>query len=120
LSCAAKKLRSKIQRSKNRGTNEEGACYSHSFRRPAVALAIMTAGPALAFPARPRAATHSTARSILRTGSIVTGVRGSGGRGVVLTGTYLESGGSAAFLWLGPLSHAGGAAVSVLRPRSAA
>ena len=82
----------------------------------AVALAIMTAGPALAFPARPRAATHSTARSILRTGSIVTGVRGSGGRGVVLTGTYLESGGLAAFLWRGPLFHAGGAAVSVLRP----
>jgi hypothetical protein len=81
----------------------------------AAALATMTAGPALAGPAQPRSG-HSTIRSILRTGAIVTGVRGSGGRGVVLTGTYLSGGGSAAFLWRGPLSRAGGAAVSVLRP----
>ena len=50
----------------------------------------------------------------------MTGVRGSGGRGVVLTGTYVAGGTSAAFLWRGPLSRAAGAAVSVLRPRSAA
>ena len=85
----------------------------------AAALAIMTAGPALASPvspAQPQAAHPSTIRSILRTGALVTGVRGSGGRGVVLTGTYVAGGNSAAFLWRGPLSGAGGAAVSVLRP----
>jgi len=81
----------------------------------AAALATVTAGPALAGPARPRAG-HGTIRSILRTGTIVTGVRGSGGRGVVLTGTDLSGGTSAPFLWRGPLSRAGGAAVSVLRP----
>ena len=85
----------------------------------AAALAIMTAAPALAgpaSPARPGAGGHGSIRSILRTGTIVTGVRGSGGRGVVLTGTYLTGSSSAAFLWRGPLSRAGGAAVSVLRP----
>ncbi len=80
------------------------------------ALAIMTAAPALAGPAQPATGSHRNIRSILRTGSIVTGVRGSGGRDVVLTGTYLAGGASSAFLWRGPLSRAGGAAVSVLRP----
>lgn len=63
----------------------------------AVAVAIMTAAPALAgpvSPAQPRAAHPRIVRSILRTGTIVTGVRGSGGRGVVLTGTYVGSPGT--------------------------
>jgi hypothetical protein len=84
----------------------------------AAALTITTAAPALAAPAgpgQPRAGQHSV-RAILRAGSIVTGVRGSGGRGVVLTGTYVSGSASAAFLWRGPLSRAAGAAVSVLRP----
>ncbi len=80
------------------------------------ALAIMSAAPALAGPARPATGSQHNIRSILRTGSIVTGVRGSGGRDVVLTGTYLAGGASSAFLWRGRLSRAGGAAVSVLRP----
>jgi hypothetical protein len=85
----------------------------------AVALAVLTAGPALAGPAQPRAA-HGTIRSILRPGAIVTGVRGSGGRGVVLTGTYLSGGASAAFLWRGPLSRAGARPCRCSGPRSAA
>jgi hypothetical protein len=81
----------------------------------ATAAAIITAAPALAGPARPQA-NHHAVRTILRSGTAVTGVRGSGGRGVVLTGTYVANGSSAAFLWRGPLSRAGGAPVSVLRP----
>lgn len=84
----------------------------------AAALAVMTAVPALASPAGragPRAGQHAV-RSILQTGAAVTGVRGSGGNGVVLTGTYVSGGTSAGFLWRGPLSRAGGASVSVLRP----
>lgn len=81
----------------------------------AAALVIMAGGPALAGPAQPGSGHHAV-RSILQTGTAVTGVRGSGGRGVVLTGTYFSGGTSAAFLWRGPLSRAGGAAVSVLRP----
>ena len=81
----------------------------------AATLAVMTAAPALAGSAQPRAGHHAV-RTILQTGTAVTGVRGSGGRGVVLTGTYIANGSSAAFLWHGPLSRAGGATVSVLRP----
>ena len=47
----------------------------------------------------------------------MTGVRGSGGRGVVLTGTHLSGGASAAFLWRGPLSRAGGAATRTFTAR---
>jgi hypothetical protein len=81
----------------------------------AAARMIMAGAPALAGPAQPGSGHHAV-RSILQTGTAVTGVRGSGGRGVVLTGTYFSGGTSAAFLWRGPLSRAGGAAVSVLRP----
>jgi hypothetical protein len=84
----------------------------------AAAIVMMTAVPALAGqagPGQPRAGQHAV-RSILQNGAAVTGVRGSGGRGVVLTGTYEANGSSSGFLWRGPLSRAGGAAVSVLRP----
>jgi hypothetical protein len=81
----------------------------------AAAAAITTAAPALAGSAQPQASRH-TVRTILQTGTAVTGVRGSGGDGVVLTGTYFSGGTSAGFLWRGPLSRAGGAAVSVPRP----
>lgn len=89
----------------------------------AAALVVMTATPALAGPAGPAqprmghpASARHAVRSILQTGTAVTGVRGSGGRGVVLTGNYVANGSSAAFLWRGPLSRAGGASVTVLRP----
>jgi hypothetical protein len=81
----------------------------------AAVLAMTAAGPALAVPAHGQAGRGSV-RSILQAGTVVTGVRDSGGRSVVLTGLYDAGGGSAAFLWRGPLSRAAGAAVSVLRP----
>lgn len=75
----------------------------------AAAIVMMTAVPALADqagPGQPRAGQHAV-RSILQNGAAVTGVRGSGGRGVVLTGTYEANGSSAEFLWRDPLSRAG-------------
>ena len=54
----------------------------------AAALVMMAAAPALASPARaahPRGGSHPTITSILRSGDTVTGVRGAGGDGVVLT-----------------------------------
>lgn len=82
------------------------------------ALAVVTAVPALAGPAQPGAGhrTIRTIRPILQPGAIVTGVRGSGGRGVLLTGLSASGGTTSPFLWRGPLSRAAGAAVSVLRP----
>ena len=85
----------------------------------AAALVAVAAGPALAAPAGPSGAPAGRTgviRQILRTGTIVTGVRGSGGGDVVLTGSYLSGGVTGAFLWRGPLSRASGAAGSVLRP----
>jgi len=56
--------------------------------------------------------------SILRTGDIVTGVRGTTNGEVVLTGSAATGNGTqtAPFLYRGVLSSAAGAAVSVLRP----
>ena len=85
----------------------------------AAVLVMMTAAPALASPGR---AGHSQGRhtritATLRSGDTTTGVRGSGGSGVVLTGSTTSSSGSqVAFLFRGRLARAAGAAVSVLRP----
>ncbi len=86
----------------------------------AAVLVMMTAAPALAGPGRAghsRSAGHTRIAATLRSGDTTTGVRGSGGRGVVLTGsTTTSSGSQVAFLFRGRLARAAGAAVSVLRP----
>jgi len=85
----------------------------------AVALVMMAAAPALASPGRaghPRSGGHTRITSILKSGNTTTGVRGSGGDGVVLTGLAPGSSGAAAFLFRGRLARAAGAAVSVLHP----
>jgi len=99
-----------------------------------VALAMMTAGPAMAGPAQAGQAQAGQARagqaragqarglaasritSILRSGDLVTGVRGAGHGSVVLTGSVISGGTAAAFLYQGLLARSPGAAVSVLRP----
>jgi hypothetical protein len=86
----------------------------------AAVLVMMAAAPALASPGRAahsRSSRHTSITSILKSGDTVTGVRGSGGSGVVLTGSATTSSGSqAAFLFRGSLATAAGATVSVLRP----
>ena len=86
----------------------------------AAVLVMLSAAPALASPGRAghsRSSGHTRITPILRSGDTTTGVRGSGGRGVVLTGSTTTSGGSqAAFLFRGRLAAAAGAAVSVLQP----
>jgi hypothetical protein len=86
----------------------------------AAALVMMAAAPALASPGRAghsRSGAHTRITSILKSGDTTTGVRGSGGDGVVLTGLVPGSGGTAAaFLFRGRLARAAGAAVSVLHP----
>jgi hypothetical protein len=85
----------------------------------AAVLVMMTAAPALASPGRAghSRSGHTRITPTLRSGDTVTGVRGSGGSGVVLTGSTTSSSGSqSAFLFRGRLARAAGAAVSVLRP----
>jgi hypothetical protein len=85
----------------------------------AAVLVMMAAAPALASPGRAghsRNGGHTRITSILQAGDTTTGVRGSGGDGVVLTGLVPGSSGSAAFLFRGRLARAAGAAVSVLHP----
>jgi len=85
----------------------------------AAVLVMMAAAPALASPGRSghsRSSGHTRISSILKAGDTTTGVRGSGGDGVVLTGLVPGSSGSAAFLFRGRLARAAGAAVSVLHP----
>jgi len=86
----------------------------------AAALVMMAAAPALASPGRAghsRSGAHTRITSILKSGDTTTGVRGSGGDGVVLTGLIPgSSGAAAAFLFRGRLARAAGAAVSVLHP----
>ena len=85
----------------------------------AAALAMMTAGPAIASPAqgghaRGLLAGHIT--SILKAGDVVTGVRGAGHGRVVLTGSVISGGTAVPFLYRGSLARSPGAAVSVLHP----
>ena len=85
----------------------------------AAVLVMMAATPALASPGRAcdsRSSGHTSITSILQAGNTVTGVRGSGGDGVVLTGLVPGSSSSEAFLFRGRLARAAGAAVSVLHP----
>ena len=82
----------------------------------AAALVMMAAAPALASPARGAHPRGTAITSILQAGNVVTGVRGTGGSGVVLTGLAAVSGTRAAFLFRGRLGSAAGAAVSVLHP----
>src|ERR1022692_2530518 len=82
----------------------------------AAALVMMGAAPALASPARGAHSRSTSITSILQAGNTVTGVRGTGGGGVVLTGLAAVSGSQAAFLFRGRLGAAAGAAVSVLHP----
>jgi hypothetical protein len=85
----------------------------------AAALLIMPAAPATASLAGHNN-TDSTASisSILKTGDIVTGVRGTTNGNVILTGSAVTGSGTqtAPFLYQGRLRTAAGAAVSVLTP----
>jgi parallel beta-helix repeat protein len=85
----------------------------------AAALLIMPAAPAMASLVG-RSNTDSTASisSILKTGDIVTGVRGTANGNVILTGSAVTGSGTqtAPFLYQGRLRTAAGAAVSVLTP----
>jgi parallel beta-helix repeat protein len=85
----------------------------------AAALLIMPAAPATASLVG-RNNTDSTASisSILKTGDIVTGVRGTTNGNVILTGSAVTGSGTqtAPFLYQGRLRTAAGAAVSVLTP----
>lgn len=93
-------------------------------RIPAVlggaAVLALAAAPAMASPADSHNASSADSISaILRTGDIVTGVRGTTNGNVVLTGSAATGNGlqAAPFLYQGPLtSDAAGAAVSVLTP----
>ncbi len=86
----------------------------------AAALLIISAGPALASPAgRDNRHNNDAISAILRTGDIVTGVRGAANKNVVLTGSVSTGNGAQAdpFLYRGRLTGAAaGAAVSVLTP----
>ena len=86
----------------------------------AAVLVMMAASPALASPGQaghPGSRGHARITSTLKSGDTVTGVRGSGGSGVVLTGSTTTSSGSQdAFLFRGRLATAAGATVSVLQP----
>src|SRR5450432_1983097 len=83
------------------------------------ALSIVTAIPAIA-STDGHDNTHRTAAisTILRTGDIVTGVRGTTNGNVVLTGSAVTGSGmhTLPFLYRGHLTAAAGAAVSVLAP----
>ncbi len=88
----------------------------------AAALAMMTAGPAMASPAQAgragqaRGLAGGRITSILRSGDVVTGIRGAGHGSVVLTGSVVSGGTAAAFLYQGLLARSPGATVSVLHP----
>jgi len=83
------------------------------------ALSIIAAVPAMAGPAdRHNTNSAGSISSILRTGDIVTGVRGTTNGNVILTGSAATGNGTQAvpFLYQGRITSAAGAAVSVLKP----
>jgi len=85
----------------------------------AAALLIMPAAPAMAsLVGRNNTDSITSISSILKTGDIVTGVRGTTNGNVILTGSAATGSGTqtAPFLYQGRLTTAAGAAVSVLRP----
>jgi hypothetical protein len=86
----------------------------------AAALLWVTAGPAVASPAgRHDARSTASFSAILSAGDIVTGVRGTTNRNVILTGSAATGNGTttAPFLFRGRLTRAAeGASVSVLKP----
>ena len=85
----------------------------------AAALLIMADVPAMASPVGRYSPKNTDAiSSILRTGDVVTGVRGTANGRVVLTGSAATGSGTQAapFLYQGRLTSAAGAAVSVLTP----
>jgi parallel beta-helix repeat protein len=85
----------------------------------AAALLVIAAVPAMASPAgRNDMNSAGSISSILRTGDIVTGIRGTTNGNVVLTGSAATGSGTQAapFLYQGRLTRAAGAAVSILRP----
>jgi hypothetical protein len=85
----------------------------------AAALLIMANVPAMASPTgRYSPKNTGSISSILRTGDVVTGIRGTANGKVVLTGSEATGSGTQAapFLYQGRLTSAAGAAVSVLTP----
>jgi hypothetical protein len=85
----------------------------------AAALLAMAVAPAVASPISSRSATAVSFSPILGAGDIVTGVRGTTGGNVILTGAAATGSRAQAgpFLYQGPLtSSADGASVSVLTP----
>jgi parallel beta-helix repeat protein len=85
----------------------------------AAALLIMPAAPATAsLVGRNNTDRTASISSILKTGDIVTGVRGTTNGNVILTGSAVTGSGTqtAPFLYQGRLRTAAGAAVSVLTP----
>ena len=86
---------------------------------PIAALLAMAAAPAIASQVSSHSTDHAgSISSILRTGNVVTGVRGTANGNVVLTGSAAIGTGAQTdpFLYQGSLRRAAGAAVSVLTP----
>ena len=85
----------------------------------AAAFSMAAAVPAEASPDGGGTSGKVTVSSILRAGDIVTGVRGTTGGNVILTGSAATGSGTQAdpFLYRGRLAGAAGAVVTVLTPR---
>jgi len=98
----------------------ETAGYAPLLLGGAAAAVLAMAMPAMASPVTGHAATSTGSISaILKAGDIVTGVRGTTGGNVILTGSHATGGGTnpLPFLYQGPLtSAADGAEVTTLTP----